>query len=61
MDAIVNGLMQLWTSTGIFGFLFPDQQYTPTEDLVFISDNIAYITGIYPEVTEESTEETDGY
>ena len=24
MDAIVNGLMQLWTSTGIFGFLFPD-------------------------------------
>lgn len=42
-------------------FLFPDQQYTPTEDLVFISDNIAYITGIYPEVTEESTEETDGY
>ena len=24
MDAILNGLMQLWTSTGIFGFLFPD-------------------------------------
>ena len=24
MDAILTGLMQLWTSTGIFGFLFPD-------------------------------------
>ena len=41
-------------------FLFPDQQYTPTEDLVFISDNIAYITGIYPEITEESTDSSDG-
>ena len=41
-------------------FLFPDQQYTPTEDLVFISDNIAYITGIYPEITEESTDSLDG-
>lgn len=41
-------------------FLFPDQQYTPTEDLVFISDNIAYITGIYPEVTEESTDSLNG-
>lgn len=41
-------------------FLFPDQQYTPTEDLVFISDNIAYITGIYPEITEESTDSLNG-
>ena len=24
MDAIINGMMQLWTSTGLFGFLFPD-------------------------------------
>ena len=25
MEAIINGLRQLWTSTGIFGFLYPDQ------------------------------------
>ena len=25
MEAIISGLQQLWTSTGIFGFLFPDQ------------------------------------
>ena len=25
MEAIVSGLQQLWTSTGIFGFLFPEK------------------------------------
>ena len=24
MEAIINGLVRLWTSTGIYGFLFPD-------------------------------------
>nr|WP_296266119.1 LCP family protein [uncultured Merdimonas sp.] len=43
-------------------FLFPDEEYTPTEKLTSISDNIAYITGIYPEVTTDDTgtESADG-
>ena len=39
-------------------FLFPDEEYTPTEKLTSISDNIAYITGIYPEVTSDSGSES---
>lgn len=41
-------------------FLFPDEEYTPTEKLTSISDNIAYITGIYPEVTSDSTTQESG-
>lgn len=41
-------------------FLFPDEEYTPTEKLTSISDNIAYITGIYPEVTSDSTAQESG-
>ena len=41
-------------------FLFPDEEYTPTEKLPSISDNIAYITGIYPEVTSDSTTQESG-
>lgn len=41
-------------------FLFPDEEYTPTEKLTSISDNIAYITGIYPEVTSDSTTQERG-
>lgn len=41
-------------------FLFPDEEYTPTEKLTSISDNIAYITGIYPEVTADSTTQESG-
>lgn len=41
-------------------FLFPDEEYTPTEKLTSISDNIAYITGIYPEVTTDSTTQESG-
>ena len=42
-------------------FLFPDEEYTPTEKLTSISDNIAYITGIYPEVTSDSTTQESGW
>ncbi len=38
-------------------FLFPDEDYTPTEKLTSISDNIAYITGIYPESDDEGESE----
>lgn len=38
-------------------FLFPDEEYTPTENLTSISDNIAYITGIYPEPEDEEESE----
>ena len=41
-------------------FSFPDEEYTPTEKLTSISDNIAYITGIYPEVTSDSTTQESG-
>ena len=41
-------------------FLFPDEEYTPTEKLTSISDNIVYITGIYPEVTSDSTTQESG-
>lgn len=41
-------------------FLFPEEEYTPTEKLTSISDNIAYITGIYPEVTSDSTTQESG-
>lgn len=49
-----NNVMQLHE------FLFPDEEYTPTEKLTSISDNIAYITGIYPEVTSDSTTQESG-
>ena len=37
-------------------FLFTGEEYTPTEKLVNISDELAYITGFYP-VEEETGEE----
>lgn len=41
-------------------FLFPGEPYTPTETLTFISDNIAYITGYYPDPEESEDESADG-
>lgn len=38
-------------------FLFPDENYIPTEKLTSISDNIAYITGIYPELENKGEPE----
>lgn len=35
-------------------YLFPNEKYEPTETLKSISDDIAYITGIYPKDVEES-------
>lgn len=39
-------------------FLFPNQEYTPTDTLVEISNDISYLTGIYPK--EETGENTGG-
>lgn len=41
-------------------FLFPDEEYTPTEKLVQISEDLINVTGFYPvEETEESIEEAE--
>lgn len=37
-------------------FLFPDIAYEPTDTLIQISDDISYLTGIYPETTETGDE-----
>lgn len=38
-------------------FLFTGEEYTPTETLVNISNDLAYITGFYPEVEETYVED----
>lgn len=39
-------------------FLFGAEDYEPTEVVQQISDELCYITGIYPETNEEQTEDT---
>ena len=38
-------------------FLFPDEDYTPTDTVKEISDHIKDVTGIYPDDSEDSTED----
>lgn len=38
-------------------FLFPEEEYNPTDALVKISNDICELTGIYPETTEVQDEE----
>ena len=40
-------------------FLFPDEDYTPTDTLKEISDHIKDVTGIYPDDSEDSTEDNE--
>ena len=40
-------------------FLFPDEDYTPTDTLKEISDHIKDVTGIYPDDSEDSTENNE--
>ena len=42
-------------------FLFPDEDYTPTDTLKEISDHIKDVTGIYPDDSEDSTEDNEEY
>lgn len=37
-------------------FLFPDENYKPTDTLIQISDDISYLTGIYPDASETGEE-----
>lgn len=37
-------------------FLFPDMQYEATDTLIQISNDISYLTGIYPDTTETGDE-----
>lgn len=43
----------------IHEFLFPDKEYEPTDTVKQISDDISYLTGIYPETGEEESGETE--
>ena len=38
-------------------FLFPDEDYTPTDTVKEIRDHIKNVTGIYPDDSEDSTED----
>ena len=38
-------------------FLFPDEDYAPTDTVKEISDHIKDVTGIYPDDSEDSTED----